>query len=267
MPAGELYSREIRSSEPPEDLHRRVVVQLSPLLAPANYKLAAQDPQHVEYCRRYLPTAAVIVALLAFALAGGAVLADAPVAAAGLGAIALSTLLVARRSEALRVAVQPRPGGSTAFLSGYLSGRARMSVIAFEPPCGQRGVVAGAHVAVGRQTAGPTLSQLTGDAYPSSRTTHLTSSSQQPATRTSIASALTRTWVTRAWRPCSRQRMRSRSGAQLLYRGAADPLLGRTQELLAAHLLAGEPVLDADAHSKTPHHALRRTYVRILSSE
>lgn len=154
MPAGELYSREIRSSEPPKDLHRRVVVQLSPLLAPANYKLAAEDPQHVEYSRRYLPTAALIVALLGVALGGMAVLADAHVVAAGLGAIALSMLLAGRRSETLRVAVQPRPGGSTAFLSGYLTGRARMSVVAFEPPCGQRGVVAGVHAVVGRELPG-----------------------------------------------------------------------------------------------------------------
>jgi hypothetical protein len=146
LPAGELYSREIRSSEAPEDLHRRVVVQLSPLLAPANYKLAAQDPQHVEYSRRYLPTAAVIAALLALALGVAAALWASWALAVGLVVLGLGTLVVARRREALRVAVQPRPGGSTAFLSGHLTGRARLSVVAFEPPNGQRVLAPGAHV-------------------------------------------------------------------------------------------------------------------------
>ncbi len=138
MPAGELYCREIRSSETPEDLHRRVVLQLSPLLAPAHYKLAAEDPQHIEYSRRYLPTAALIAALLALVLAAAAALADVPAPAAALGLAGLVTLLFARRSEELRVAVQPRPGGSTAYLSGFLTSRARMSLLGFEPPRGRK---------------------------------------------------------------------------------------------------------------------------------
>jgi hypothetical protein len=154
LPAGELYSREIRSTETPEDLYRRVVVQLSPLLAPAHYKLAAQDSQHVEYSRRYLPTAALVAALLALGLAGLAALLISATIGGCLAALGLGTLLLARRREALRVAVQPRPGGSTAVLSGHLTGRARLSVVAFEPPNGRRIVAPGAHVAASGERPG-----------------------------------------------------------------------------------------------------------------
>ena len=139
MPAGELYSREIRSSETPEDLHRRVLVQLSPLLAPAKYKLAAQDPQNVEYCRRYLPAAGVLGSTLVVVLAGVMLAAGARlVLVLAAVSIGLAVLLTSRRRESLTVAIQPQPGGSTAFLSGYLTGRARMSLVGFEPPSRSR---------------------------------------------------------------------------------------------------------------------------------
>ena len=147
MPAGELFTREIRSCEPPEDLHRLVVVQLSALLAPANYKLAAQDAQSVQYCRRYVPTALLVagIGVVAF-VAIASIAGDGGLVQTLLGALALGILLVVRRTEALTVSIQPRPGGSTAVLSGYLTGRARMVLLGFEPPQGRRLRLAPAHV-------------------------------------------------------------------------------------------------------------------------
>jgi hypothetical protein len=146
MPAGELFTREIRSCEPPEDLHRRVVVQLSPLLAPANYKLAAQDAQNVHYSRRYIPTALLVasvgvIALVAIAHVAG----DGGLMSTLLGLLGVGILSFARRREALTVSVRPRPGGSTAVLSGYLTGRARMALLGFDPPQGRRLRIAPTH--------------------------------------------------------------------------------------------------------------------------
>ncbi len=146
MPAGELFTREIRSSEPPEELHRRVVVQLSPLLAPANYKLAAQDAQNVHYRRRYVPTALLVAGVGLGALAVVAYVAgDRGPVLALLGSLGLAALGFARRTEALTVSVRPRPGGSSAVLSGCLTGRARMAVVGFDPPRGRRLRIASAH--------------------------------------------------------------------------------------------------------------------------
>lgn len=146
MPAGDLYSREIRSSESPEDLHRRVVVQISPLLAPAKYKLAAQDPQNVQYSRHYLPTAGIGAGLLTLALGCVAIVAGASALLALASVpIACAILPISRRRELLTVSIQPRPGGSTAFLSGYLSARARMLLIDFAPPTGSRSVLGVGH--------------------------------------------------------------------------------------------------------------------------
>ncbi|HEY6781534.1 MAG TPA: hypothetical protein VI111_11295 [Thermoleophilaceae bacterium] len=154
MPAGELYSHEIRSSEPPEDLHRRVVVQLSPLLAPAKYKLAAQDAQNVEYSRRYVPRATLVAGLAAWALAAVLVAGgDYGFLTEGLVA-AGAALLVVRRREQLIVTIQPRPGGSSAVLSGVLTPRARMFLLGFDPPRGRRVRLAAGHPSLARGLPG-----------------------------------------------------------------------------------------------------------------
>jgi hypothetical protein len=135
LPAGEFFTREIRSGEPPEDLHWRVVAQLSPLLAPMHYKLATQDPQHVEYSRRYVPAWQLVAALVALGLVGGASALGGlqPLVVLG-GAVVGAALLSVRRSEALTIAVHPRPGGSIAFVRGFLTARARMALLGFDPP-------------------------------------------------------------------------------------------------------------------------------------
>jgi hypothetical protein len=138
--------REIRSREPPEDLYWRVVVQLSPLLEPAHYKLAAQDPQHVEYHRRYIPASLLVGAVVAIAVAGivSAAVGVGPLSVLP-GALALAALLGFRRREALTVSVHPRPGGSTAILRGYLSGHGRMALLGFDPPRSPRMAVPAGH--------------------------------------------------------------------------------------------------------------------------
>jgi hypothetical protein len=155
LPAGELYTREIRSSEPPEDLHWRVVAQLSPLLEPAHYKLTAQDAQRVEYSRRYIPTWLLVLASLIVMLAGVAnIVGEAELAIALGGGFGAGSLLCVRRREDLTVSVQPRPGGSTAVLSGFLTGRGRMALLAFEPPLESRLPIASGHPPTAADLAG-----------------------------------------------------------------------------------------------------------------
>jgi hypothetical protein len=134
MPAGEPFAREIRSRDTPEELQHRVVVQLTALLAPAKYKLAAQSAESVEYRRQYLPTGPVAIAL---GLAGLGALAAAsgglePLLAALAGVLAIPLLLI-RRSETLVVRVERRPGGSAALVSGHLNGRGRMALLGLDP--------------------------------------------------------------------------------------------------------------------------------------
>jgi hypothetical protein len=134
MPAGEPFTREIQSSDAPEELEYRVVVALTPILAPAKYKLAAQGTEGVEYRRHYLRpellAGAVVTIVLSVALVGTGHELPVPL---GLACAALLSLFLARGTEVLRVTVEPGPGGSTARLSGHLNSRGRMAVRGVEP--------------------------------------------------------------------------------------------------------------------------------------
>jgi hypothetical protein len=134
MPAGEPFTREIQSCDAPDELQHRVIVALSALLAPANYKLAAQRAEGVEYHRQYVRPELVAVAVAMIVLALALVLAgyETPVLL-GLAALALLLLAAARRTEVLQVRIEPRPGGSAAVLSGHLNGRGRMALLGLDP--------------------------------------------------------------------------------------------------------------------------------------
>lgn len=140
MASGQWFVRELRSSDTPDELHRRTCTGLTPELERARYELVADEDHMLHYRRRYLPTASMLLGLLMTAV-GAYAIADglpawrgmpSPAVAVGVAGIAL--LLLVRRSEVLIVTVTPRAGGSGALVAGYVNARARIALRTWNPP-------------------------------------------------------------------------------------------------------------------------------------
>jgi hypothetical protein len=140
MPAGQWMTREVRSSEPPEELRRAVLLMLTCRLNRAGFRLVESGEQTILYRRRYFPAGAPLLGLL---LAAVAAWASASTIHAGyqpvwsmlvVGAAGFAMAVSARRSEMLAVTVLARAGGSAAMVAGYANELALIVIQDWSPP-------------------------------------------------------------------------------------------------------------------------------------
>lgn len=140
MASGQWFVRELRSSDTVDELCSRALIGLTPELERAHYELVANEDHRLQYRRRYLPTAVMLIGLTLTALAAYAIAvwmhADRalPWQGAVVGIAGIALLVLVRRSEVVIVTVMARPGGSRALLAGYVNDRARLALRTWNPP-------------------------------------------------------------------------------------------------------------------------------------
>ena len=130
MPEGQLITTEHRVAASPDDAHQKTLKGLSPALQQAKYRLISNDAQSITYERKYLPSTAMALALLAL-LAAIFVNSTAPSPDTRfivLGWAAVAVLAFYRRRESLSVTFEGTDEGSRIVVAGNVSTKGRAAL-------------------------------------------------------------------------------------------------------------------------------------------
>ena len=125
MPSWPHFTHELASPRPPDEVHRNVVMNVSPSLEEIGYRLQDHSDAGARFTRRYWPGWAIFGLLAGWALAAYAYssvqneIDNTPPPGMWVAAAIAVACIFIRRSEDLRLSFEPRVGGTVVLVDGH----------------------------------------------------------------------------------------------------------------------------------------------------